>query len=216
MREHNVKSFKSFRFIVLLLAAMMMLTACSENSPSESVGDLKEHFMVNGCLYWQSAFPSGTMPETFQYAGDIIETVEKTPISDWTSYSLPIGTKVYLDPQKPHQAWIDGKYRYHTIDAGNKYVMHNNDLYVYLGSVSTSADEYYDAYRNWDFIVDITKYDTEYLGNTIFEEYDSYPTQELGCNSLPEAHGVYSYAEDQNIMFVVWENEAQVYVKAKK
>lgn len=105
-----MKSFKSFRFIVLLLAAMMMLTACSENSPSESVGDLKEHFMVNGCLYWQSAFPSGTMPETFQYAGDIIETVEKTPISDWTSYSLPIGTKVYLDPQKPHQAWIDGKY----------------------------------------------------------------------------------------------------------
>lgn len=193
-----------------------MLPACNENRPSENAGDLKDHFMVNGRLYWQSASPSGTMPETFQYAGDIIEAIEKTPISDWTSYSLPAGTKVYLDPQKPHQAWIDGKYRYCTSDVGKRYVMHNDELFVYLGSVSSSADEYYDAYRNWDFIVDVTKYDTEYLGNTIFEEYDSYPTQELGCNSFPEAHGVYSCAKDQNIIFVVWENEAFVYVKAKK
>ena len=175
-----MKRCKKIGVVASLLLMIVMLTACGTEQSPEMEWDMKPHFMVNGCLYWASAHPSGTMPESFQYAGDIVGMVEKTPVSDWTSYGHPAGTKVYLDTQKPHQAWIGneyGNYRYHTEDAGRDYVRYGGELYVYLGSVNAVADEYYDAYENWDYIVNIQNYATTYLGDTVFEEYDSYPTQ---------------------------------------
>lgn len=204
--------------IAALLLMLLLLTACGTEQSPEIEGDMKPHFMVNGRLYWASTHPSGTMPESFQYAGDIVEEVEETPVSDWTSYGHPAGTKVYLDPEKPHQAWIGGgnrSYRYHTEDAGRDYVRHDGDLYVYLGSVNAVADEYYDAYENWDYIVNIQNYATTYVGATVFEEYDSYPVQELGSNAFTQPHGVYVYEKDTDILFAAFENEGRVYVKVK-
>ena len=211
-----MKRFKKLVVAASLLLMILLLTACGGNHPSGAEWDMKPYFMVNGRLYWASAHPSGTMPESFQYAGGIVEEVEVTPVSDWTSYGHPAGTKVYLDPQKPHQAWIGGEYRnyrYRTEDAGRDYVRHNDLLYVYLGSVNTDKD--YNAYRDWGYVVDIRKYETTYLGDTVFEEYDSYPVQELGSNSFTEPQSVYVYAEAPDVLFVAFENEGRVYVKVK-
>ena len=211
-----MRHYKRVCLLALLFLTPMLLSACGAGGRKGTPVDSKEHFMVNGRLYWASASPSGTMPETFQYAGNITETLWETPTSDWSAYSLSVGTKIYLDPQKPHQAWVDGKYRYHVIDAGYDYVMHDGFLYVYLGSVNSSNDEYYREYAKWNYIVNIKKYETIYLGTTIFEEYDSYPLQELGCNSFTNAQEVYSYSENPDILFVAHEDEGRVYVKAGK
>ena len=56
-----------------LLLMLLLLTACGTEQSPEMEGDMKPHFMVNGRLYWASTHPSGTMPESFQYAGDIVE-----------------------------------------------------------------------------------------------------------------------------------------------
>lgn len=205
------KAYIPFILIILFLSACNTSVVDPTYTP-----DLKEHFMVNGTLYWQSSFPSGTMPDSFQYVGTIQETVGETPTSNWCSYGLPVGSKIYLDSESPYQAWIDGKYRYRTSDAGREYINHDDSLFVYLGSVSDINDEYYQNYRNrWDFHVDLRNitHDTVYLGETTFEGYACFPVQERGSNCFNKPQNVYSYTNDTNLLLVSSGNDAAVYVK---
>jgi hypothetical protein len=132
----------------------------------------------------------------FQTGGDLIDKL-KAPVS-------------------AYQAWIDGKYRYRTSDAGREYINHDDSLFVYLGSVSDINDEYYQNYRNrWDFHVDLRNitHDTVYLGETTFEGYDCFPVQERGSNCFNKPQNVYSYTNDTNLLLVSSGNDAAVYVK---
>ena len=123
---------------------------------------------------------------------------------------------LYPHSESPYQAWIDGKYRYRTSDAGREYINHDDSLFVYLGSVSDINDEYYQNYRNrWDFHVDLRNitHDTVYLGETTFEGYDCFPVQERGSNCFNKPQNVYSYTNDTNLLLVSSGNDAAVYVK---
>jgi len=209
---------------LILLAIIFILTSCTTNMEindfklEEKVA-LKEHFMVNDTIYWATAYPIGTMPDTFQYVGNIEETRLETPSANWQSYAVPVGSKIYLDPKIPYQAWIDGKYRYATLDALKDYIRYDDELYVYLGSVQGYENDYYESYREiWDLRVAFVQLSNKsrYLGKTIFEGYDMFPTQELGSNSCTASEDVYQYTEDTNILFAVASESAAVYVKAVK
>ena len=172
--------------------------------------------MVNDVLYWQSTFPSGTMPDTFTYAGDIQEMAGDTPTSNWCSYTLAAGSKIYLDSEIPHQAWVNGERRFCTLEAGRKYIHHNGSLFVHLGSTASLNDPYYQDYRDrWNPRVDLTKgaFDPLYLGETTFEGYDSFPLQELGSNCYADAAAVYMDSNDPNILLAAVGDIADVYVK---
>lgn len=212
------KIMKLLKIFALLSLMALLLSACNAASdePAYKV-DKQEHFMVNDILYWQSSFPSGTMPDTFEYVGDIQEMVGDTPSSNWCSYSLPVGSKIYLDSEIPHQAWIDGERRFCTVDAARRYIRHDGFLFVYLGSLTGLKDEYYQNYRSrWAYRVDLTKavYDTVYLGESTFEGYNSFPLQELGSNYYINANDIYLCSDDPNILFAAADDHtAAVYVK---
>ena len=207
---------KRYKGFVMFAMLTLLLSACNTAAEPAYKVDMQEHFMVNDVLYWQSAFPSGTMPDTFTYAGDIREMVGDTPTSNWCSYTLPVGSKIYLDSEIPHQAWIDGERRFCTLEAGRKYICHNGSLFVHLGSVNSLEEEYYLDYRDrWNPRVDLTKgtFDTLYLGETTFEGYDSFPLQELGSNYYVDGAGVYLYSKDPNILLAAVGDIGDVYVK---
>lgn len=199
----------------MMIMLILLLSSCdSQNKKVDQI----EHFMVNGITYWSSASISGTMPDTFQYAGEIKETIWDTPTSNWQSYSLPVGSKVYLDPAIPFQAWIDGTYRYVTAEAGRDYLLHAGALYVYLGSVQGYDGDYYAAYLNdWNLTMKPEDFPDEliYLGSSVFEGYDLYPTLELGSNTFATSRDIYQHTEDTNVLFAVSDKtaEASVYVK---
>ena len=203
-------------FTLLSLMALLLSGCNTADIEPEYKVDMQEHFMVNDILYWQSSFPSGTMPDTFEYVGDIQEMVGDTPSSNWCSYSLPVGSKIYLDSEKPHQAWIDGERRFCTVDAGRKYIHHNGSLFVHIGNIASLNDSYYQDYRNrWTPRIDLTKaaFDTVWLGETIFEGYNNFPLQELGSNCYINAAAVYLYSKDPNILLAALGDIADVYVK---
>lgn len=211
---------KTRKILLILFAvffSIVMLVECDATRRSSAERwDYVPHFMVNGVVYWSSARPDSSMPASFQYAGDIREDGTDMASADWTACGLPVGTKIYLDPQIPYQAWVDGKYRYCTSEMKRDYVMHENNLYVYTGSLQEDSGDAYDKpYRQWSSIRDLSRYKTTYLGDTVFEGYDACPTQELGTNNFPDANaqGVYAYADDPNVLFVGREDYASVYVR---
>ena len=199
--------------VATMIILFLLLSSCDSQGTKVSQ---REHFMVNGITYWSSSSPSGTMPDTFQYAGEIIETIWETPTGDWQSYGLPAGSKVYLDPSIPYQAWVDGTYRYVTAEAGRNYLLHSGTLYVYLGSVHGCDGDYYAAYLNdWNLTIKLEDLPDEliYLGSSVFEGYDLYPTLELGSNTFATSCDIYQHTEDTNVLFAVSDKTARVYVK---
>lgn len=202
-----------------LLICCLFFAGCGQTSEedNEVAWDAVPHFMVNGKVYWVSSHPCGNMPESFQYAGDIQEAIYKTPTSDWQSYDNPVGSKVYLDPDIPYQAWIDSRYRYATSEAKRSYLMHNGDLYVYVGSIHGYDGDCYSAIVDaWNPVVEHKKlpHDSVYLGKSVFDGYDVFPQQELGSNSFSDAHSIYQYSKDNDVLFATTDNESsRVYVK---
>ena len=201
-------------FAITAATFLLILASCGTQG-SEKVSQ-RPHFIVNGTIYWSSSYPSGTMPDTFQYAGEIKETIWETPTSDWQSYGLPVGSKVYLDPAIPYQAWIDGAYRYVTEEAAKRYLLHKGELYVFLGSVPVYDGEYYSDYRDaWNLIIKSEDLPSEtiYLGTSVFEGYDLYPTLELGSNAFTTSRDIYQHTEDTNVLFALLDESSAVYVK---
>lgn len=218
-RIRNMKPGKILLLLFAVFFSIVMLVECDATRRSSAERwDYVPHFMVNGVVYWSSARPDSQMPASFQYAGDIREDGTDMASADWTACGLPVGTKIYLDPQIPYQAWADGKYRYCTSEMKRDYVMHDGALYVYTASLENGHDESYAPYRQWTSVRNMSRYETAYLGDTVFEGYDACPTQELGTNNFPDsnAQGVYAYADDPNVLFVGRENYASVYVKLKE
>ena len=203
------------KILAIMAATLLLILASCGTQGSEKVSQ-KQHFMVNGTIYWSSSYPSGTIPDTFQYAGEIKETIWDTPTSVWQSYALPVGSKVYLDPSIPYQAWIDGAYRYVTAEAAKKYLLHESELYVYLGSIHGYDGEYYTDYLDaWDLTVKRKELPAEliYLGSSVFEGYDLYPTLELGSNTFATSRDIYQHADDPNVLFATLDESSAVYVK---
>ena len=204
---------KSIFLFLSLLLLCLGLTGCTE----EKV-DLKPHFTVNGTTYWTSPAPlTLELLEGFESAGTIQSETSDRAVEDWQANGPAVGSEVWLNPDIPYQAFIDGKHLYVTEEAGRRYLLHDGEMYVYLGSVQSYDGEYYAQYRDsYDLTIPKEKLPTDAveLGTSTFGQYYRYPTKELESNLLTKPHTVYQDSADLNVLYALSEGgTASVYIK---
>lgn len=215
---------KMKRIVLLLLYIILIACSCANtetsNNSTNTTWDFNSappHFTVNGITYWDNGFGSiKSMSGSYKQVGTIKEIINDPNTSDWQGYLVQKGSKIYLDPQDPYTAYLDG-YCYVAQDINYRLIIHNSETFVYLGDMVSDDSAYYKQYRDkWNYTVDLEqiKSNSEFLGVSTFDGYNKLPTTELGNNyEQVNKINVYQNTEDTNVIFCVTNDIASVFVK---
>lgn len=174
---------------------------------------VRPHFIAKGIHYTISShFTYQTPREGFEPVGQIQSTTDEHATEDFQANGCDIGTIIYLNPDIPYQAYA-GDRRYCTEEVSEHYVRWQSNLYIHLTSYhrfsKCNADyytKYSDQYESEIANRDIPK-NAKLLGYSVFEEYDTFPTGELGNNCYEgDPCPVYQDRDDPNVLYVVYGN----------
>lgn len=201
---------KHFRWTSLTLLTLLLIGVCSYFGRPEP--DLKPHFMLNNTVFWLSSRPNERIPDTYTKQQCITVEVDGLVAENGQANGLPVGTTVFLSSEEPYIAYVGSKSyatRYVTEDAGRSYIQHNENLYVSVYSCDPT-DETYSTYPS-RILVNELHDNIVYLGETKFEGWDRFPTQELGSNTSA-CEQVYQDLLNPNVLYLFSGTEAILYV----
>lgn len=202
------------QFNIIIFLCMIFLTGCQakeEEVPAEwSKYAHPPCFMMNGEMFYSSAHTvEGPFYEKdYVLVGTIQAMFEdyNAPLSDFESYEIPVGEKIYQNPDIPHQAYVETnswKFRYRTKEAGRGYIFYNNQLFVSILSLDPQSEEsnYYETIFETGFLFEIPE-GSVYVGESKFIGYDTFPKENLGTNAFRESCALFRDVKDSSVLYL--------------
>lgn len=207
---------------VLLAALISCATTQTIPVPTSERYARPSFFMLNNEIFYASAYP----PDPF-YKGDyeLIGTITEafddyhTPLSNFQSYTIAVGTEIYQKPALPYQAYLLSSkppYRYRTKEAGRSYLFHENALFVSLESLSDDSAQRKQYTEKFPANpLPALPESAAYIGQTNFVGYDVFPEKELGSNVAQTPSEVYADAENADVLYLRYPKmtEVNIYVR---
>lgn len=168
----------------------------------------RNEFMVNGESFMSSGYAEygSFYDKGFHLAGTIESETSGVPTQDFQARGISVGSKVYLNPDIPHKAYVDfgiGPLPYCTIEASRDYLFHDGILYVSFETIDRKANVDWEDYRaTCGASLEALPETARYLGQTHFVGYNNFPEEELGSNWAEEARPVYQDQDNPALLYL--------------